>query len=198
MPETLGRREKNKLERRRRLEDAAIELFERDGFEATTIEHITEVAGVAPRTFFSYFASKDDLVLADYAHRLGRIIGELEAQPDGKAAWDALRSAFAAVAVDYEVESDRLRQRFRIMLESPSVMARNLQLQAGWELAVADALRARPDWAANEAMPELLAASALAAMRASMQHWLTSGQPPALPELVQAAFARLGDGLARA
>ncbi|HRE00765.1 MAG TPA: TetR family transcriptional regulator, partial [Ilumatobacteraceae bacterium] len=61
MAEPTGRRERNKRERRRRLEDVALELFEREGFDKTTIEQIAVEAELAPRTFFSYFATKDDL-----------------------------------------------------------------------------------------------------------------------------------------
>lgn len=195
MPEPIGRREQNRRERRRRLEDSALALFERDGYDATTIEHIAAAAGLAPRTFFSYFASKDDLVVADYAQRLDRILRELGAQPADLTAWDALQRAFAAVAVDYEEQADRIRRRFQIMVTNPSVMARSLQLQAGWEVAVAAALRTRSGVPEHDVMAPLLAASALAVMRASVQRWLTAGESLVLPELVEAGFRRLGDGL---
>lgn len=196
MSEPVGRREQNRRDRRRRLEDTALELFEQDGFDATTIEHIATAAGLAPRTFFSYFAGKDDLVLADYAQRLDRILGELASQPADLTAWSALEGAFAAVAADYEDAATQIRRRFRIMVANPSVMARNLQLQAGWEVAVAAALRTRSDLDGDAALAHLLAASALAIMRASVQHWLTADEPLALPELVESGFRRLGDGLA--
>jgi AcrR family transcriptional regulator len=92
MPDTVGRRERNKRERRKRLEDVALELFERDGFEKTTIEQIADRAGLAPRTFFSYFATKDDLVLADYNDRLDRILDELEQRPLDEDPWRALQA----------------------------------------------------------------------------------------------------------
>ena len=191
----IGLRERNKLERRRRLEDVAIDLFERDGFDETTIEEIAAAAGLAPRTFFSYFATKDDLVLADYATRLDRILTELDHRPVEGPAWSALQAAFSAVAADYEAESDRLRRRFTIMATNPSVFARSLQLQAGWEQALADRIRARLQAKADDPNPRLLAATALAVMRASLQHWLTTRRPPALPTLVERGFVRLASGL---
>src|SRR5690606_20791601 len=139
----MGLRERKKVERRRRIEDAAVGLFERDGFEATTIEQIAAAADIAPRTFFSYFDTKDDVVLADYADRLGRIIDELDRRPADEPVWAALRASFAAVASDYVAEADRLERRFRIMAATPSVFARSLQLQAGWEHALGEHLAAR-------------------------------------------------------
>lgn len=195
MAEPLGLRERNKQQRRRRLEDVAIDLFEHQGFDKTTIEQIAAAAGLAPRTFFSYFASKDDLVLADYADRLDRILTELDHRPVEVPAWPALQAAFAAVAADYEAESDRLRRRFTIMATNPSVFARSLQQQAGWEQALADRLRARLKAKADDPTPGLLAATALAVMRASLQHWLTTRRPPALPTLVERGFVQLASGL---
>lgn len=195
MAEAVGLRERNKRERRRRLEDLAIELFERDGFEKTTIEQIAGAAEIAPRTFFSYFATKDDLVLADYTDRLDRILHELDQRPAEEPAWEALRASFAAVADDYAAEADRLRRRFTIMAANPSVFARSLQLQAGWEQALTERLATRAGTCADDLRPRLLAATALAVMRASLQHWLTNGQATPLPDLVQRAFDQLGRGL---
>lgn len=197
MAETTGLRARNKRERRRRLEDVAMELFERDGFDKTTIEQIAAAAGLAPRTFFSYFSTKDDLVLADYTDRLSRILDELEQRPADEPAWDALRASFAAVAADYEAEAERLRRRFLIMATNPSVFARSLQLQAGWEQTLTERLTSRLDGDPDDQTPRLLAATALAVMRASLQHWLTSSRAAPLPTLVQRSFDHLGAGLNR-
>jgi AcrR family transcriptional regulator len=193
----IGLRERNKRERRRRLEDVAIELFERDGFDKTTVQQIAAAAGLAPRTFFSYFATKDDLVLADYTDRLGRILDELDRRPSDEPAWDALRASFATVAADFAAEADGLRRRFTIVAANPSVFARSLQLQAGWEQTLAEHLTIRLGADPDDPSPRLLAATALAVMRASLQHWLTTSHPTPLPTLVQRAFDQLGAGLNR-
>ena len=194
---STGLRERKKLERRTRLADVAVELFERNGFEKTTIEQIAAAADLAPRTFFSYFATKDDLVLADYTDRLRRILEELDRRPAAEPAWEALRSSFATVADDYEAEESRIRRRFTIMATSPSVAARSLQLQAGWEQALADALTRRLEADPGDPMPRLLAATALAVIRASLQHWLLNIEDGPLPDLVQRSFDQLGVGLSR-
>lgn len=194
MVEDIGRRERNKVERRQRLESVALELFERNGFDNTTIEEITDAADLAPRTFFSYFATKDDLVLADYADRLTRILGELNRRPADEPAWVALRASFAAVAADYEADHDRIRRRFTIMATTPSVFARSLQLQAGWEHELGECLRTRLRTGTNDPRPWLFAATALAVMRASLQHWIVRQDPPTLPDLVQYGFDQLAKG----
>ncbi|MCZ7630956.1 MAG: TetR/AcrR family transcriptional regulator [Microthrixaceae bacterium] len=119
---------------------AALDLFARYGFDATTTEQIAAAADISPRTFFSYFPTKEDVVLADYAQRLERILTELAARPDGERPWEALRASLLVVATDYEAEREQLMLRFSIMAQCPSVFARNLALQAGWEST------SRPPW----------------------------------------------------
>lgn len=191
-----GLRERKKLDTRRRIEAVALDMFERGGFETTTIEDIAAAADIAPRTFFHYFPTKEDVVLADYADRLARITGALAERPTDEPAWTALQRAFLSVAADYEVERPRLLRRFRIMAATPSVYARSLQLQAGWEDAVASVLTQRTGLVAGgDITPRLLAAAALAAMRASLGHWLAAGGRGPLPAQLTDCFDRLARGL---
>lgn len=191
----LGLRARKKLERRRRIEDAAITLIHANGFDATTVEQIADHADIAPRTFFYYFATKEDVVLADYADRLGRITDVLERRTSSESPWTALRAAFVTVADDYETHRDDLIARFTIMAQTPSVYARSLQLQAGWEDSLTEILIERAPNSTDSIQPRLLASAALACMRSSLRHWILTDQREPLPELIQASFDRLGAGL---
>lgn len=107
--------------------------------------------------------------------------------------WNALGVAFADGAHDYEIQHSQLRRRFQIMMTTSSVFARNLQLQAGWEDAVTEALEKRMGLESNHILPRLMAASALGAMRSSVRHWLPTTDQP-LPDLVQDCFTQLETG----
>ena len=193
-----GLRARKKRQTARRIEDAALALFERHGFEATTVAAIADAADVAPRTFFHYFATKEDVVLADYADRLGQVLDVLRRQPPEISAWQALMASFRTVAVDYERERDALQRRFQVMASTESVVARSLQLQVGWERSVAEVLADRSDTRGGHAQPaRLLATSAVAAMRAAVDEWIGEDFRTSLPAIVQDHFARLGDGLDR-
>lgn len=198
MTEAPGLRARKKQDTARRIEAVALDLFGRDGFEATTVEAIAAAAEISPRTFFHYFATKEDVALADYADRLAAVTRTLEAQPAKTRPWKALAAAFGAVAADYESERDALVGRFRIMVGAPSVFARSLQLQAGWEDAVAAVLADRMGAGDSDIEPRLLAAAGLAAMRSAMHHWLATGTSTGLPDEVQSCFRRLGRGLDKA
>ncbi len=197
MEERLGLRERKKAQTRRRIEDAALELFARDGFDEATVEAIASAADISPRTFFYYFAAKEDVVLADYAGRLDRIIQQLAMRPPTETPWEALRASFLVVAADYETERAGLIRRFRIIAGTPSVHARSLQLQSGWEDTVTATLAERMNREPQDLIPRLLAASALAAIRSSLQNWIATESKSSLPELVNNCFTHLESGLAR-
>ena len=60
----VGRRSRKKRQTRVAIEDAAIALFVEQGYEATTVEEITERADVSTTTFFRYFPSKAEVLLS--------------------------------------------------------------------------------------------------------------------------------------
>ena len=196
MTEATGLRARKKLRTRQTIERVALELIEAQGFDSTTIDEIAAAADIAPRTFFHYFRSKEDVVLADYTARLDQIIAALKASPADQPPWPALRGAFLAVGADYETERDDLLRRFRIVRSTPSVAARNLQLQASWEDAVADAVS---DWlgldADEDMRPRLVAGAALSAMRSSLHRWLTHDGDTRLPDHIAYCFDLLEAGL---
>jgi AcrR family transcriptional regulator len=60
--EGLDPKQSRKLQTRRRIEDTALQLFARNGFDDTTVEQIAAACDISPRTFFRYFPSKDEVV----------------------------------------------------------------------------------------------------------------------------------------
>lgn len=69
-----GLRERQKAERRQAISKAAVELFERQGFQNTTIEQIAGQAGVSPPTVFKYFGNKQEIILEILHHADQRAI----------------------------------------------------------------------------------------------------------------------------
>ena len=196
MSESPNLRATKKQRTRREIERVALDLFESRGFDGTTIDDIAAAADISPRTFFHYFPSKEDVVLADYAVRLDRIVAALKDRPIDESPWQGLRGAFLGVGADYETERHQLLRRFRIIQSTPSVAARNLQLQMSWEDAVTAAVT---DWLdadpIEDIRPRLLASTALAAMRVSLGRWLADGGQSRLPDHIERCFDLLETGL---
>lgn len=191
-----GLRARKKLQTRRRIEEAALDLIERNGIDAVTVQDITAAADVAPRTFFRYFDTKDDVVLADYGDRLERLLAILRERPVTEAPWDSLREAFRTVIADDTAEHSDMGRRIAVMVASPSVAARSLQLQIGWEQDLAAEIGRRRPAGPGDATPSLLAAAALAVMRAAIRQWSSSPEELDLPTFVEQCFDHLASGLA--
>ena len=89
---TAGLRERKRVRTRRAIADAALELFDRQGFHATTIPQIAAAADVSPRTVSGYFPAKEDLAFPDADERIAALEQRLRSRPPGETAADALRA----------------------------------------------------------------------------------------------------------
>ena len=86
------------------IEDAAAELFLENTYALTTIEQITQRAGVSRNTFFNYFGAKSDVLWVELDASIDRLAFELQAVPPGHPALAGLRAATMLVASDIGVD----------------------------------------------------------------------------------------------
>ena len=93
-----GRRERRRVETQERLFRAALGLFAQRGFQATTVEDITEAADVGKGTFFNYFPSKEHVLAAFGDLQLGKFQALLASHDEHEPAGALLRRAVAELA----------------------------------------------------------------------------------------------------
>ncbi len=86
------------------IEDAAAELFLENTYALTTIEQITQRAGVSRNTFFNYFSAKSDLLWVELDAAIDRLALELRSVPHGRPALEEVRAATLRVVADIGVD----------------------------------------------------------------------------------------------
>jgi AcrR family transcriptional regulator len=201
MTAVVGLRERKKARTREALQEAAMDLFTRQGFDGTTVEEIADACEVSPRTFFRYFPTKEDVLFVDADARRDRLLAVLADQPPDEPTFAALEAAMRALALDYLDDRDALVARSKVVQGSPQLQAYKAEHQHGWEAAVVDALELRTAERGTPAAREdlqLLTAVATAAMRVSLDAWVADADGPDLDVLLERAFARLASGFATA
>lgn len=86
-----GLRQRKKAQRRLALHEAAVKLFTAQGYEATTVAQIADAAGVSPRTFFSYYPTKEAALFGPFDDLIADLIAGLEARGDDVDSFTFLR-----------------------------------------------------------------------------------------------------------
>ncbi len=199
MTAAVGLRERKKARTREALQEAAMGLFTRQGFDGTTVEEIADACEVSPRTFFRYFPTKEDVLFADADARRERLLAVLADQPADQPAFAALEAAMRALAVDYRHDRAALVARSKVLEGSPQLLAYKAEHQHGWEAAVVDALERRAVSTGQRVSREelqLVTAVATAALRVSLDVWVDDADGPDLDVLLDRAFAQLASGFA--
>lgn len=119
---------------------AALARFRTRGFHATTVAEISSDVGMSARTFFRYFASKDDILLQAVQHFRRRFLSRLEPALRSQNLWFALRTALEDALL--ECRSPTLSARDleiqAIISQTPELLARQLQILGGMQAEVAD------------------------------------------------------------
>lgn len=192
-PVTVGRRERKKQATRAALSEAALRLSLEHGIEHVTVEQIADAADVSLRTFFNYFSSKEEAVVAGDAARGEMLVEEFRTRPASESPLAALHAA-ALVFVDDAISGDR-RAELQMMRRSPGLLQHQLAAYAATERALAVAVADRVG--EDGLYPALVAAVTMAAVRVAVQRWTDGGSRDlaALHGAVGEVFDRLGRGL---
>jgi AcrR family transcriptional regulator len=187
-----SRRERKKVAVRRAIVDAAIKLFAERGFEATTVEDISDAADVSPRTFHRDFPSKQDVVFGDNEPRLEILRSALAARSVDEPVFVGIRNAVAAVVATVAPRRDLELTRARLVASSKTLREHNLRYLDDWAHVVAEHVAAREGCLPSEAWPVLVGRCTLAVLSTSLMQWIAADGED-LGEVTSGVFGLLDD-----
>ena len=192
-PDAQSVRERVRAAVKTELADAAARAFEQDGFDATTVDAIVDRVGVSRRTFFRYFASKEDVLLQPLEELGVEIAAELASRPASEPPRVALRHALQVLVGNYAANEARWRTVMTLMLATRSLRARHVQKQDEWLDLMAPVLAARMGADADDPRPRLYCSTLLSASDAGIRSWFAGQTTGQLSDAIDAAIASLSE-----
>lgn len=153
-----------------RLRAAAFELFDQQGYDATTVEAIAERAGVGRSTFFRAFGSKEDVIFPDHTDVLARVRERLAGSSDAPV---AVTEAARLVLRRYLDEGDLARARYRLTRTIPALRSREIAHMQQYQQEFREYIRG---WTGEEPgadlRAELMASAVVVAHNHVLRRWL--------------------------
>lgn len=185
LPEA-GLRARKRQQTRERITRAAMELFLARGFEATTLDDIAAAADISRRSFFHYFASKEDVVIAWQDGSADAMIAAIAARPSDEPMLTAAENAVLVLARQFKPEEAVAMARLK--RETPILRAREQVKYEKMERAMATALAARSRDSAEQRRARLVAMMTTGAIRLASENWMAEGAHEDIEALVRRTF----------
>jgi AcrR family transcriptional regulator len=139
-----GLRERKKQRTRQAIMDTAARLFDQQGYEATTVAEIAAAVEIAPRTFFGYFPSKEELLFADTDERVRIALATIaDRRPEDRPAdllHRAIERMLASPAFTGGLAGPLGAVRLRLLAETPALQAGALRRLLRAQSALSEAL----------------------------------------------------------
>jgi AcrR family transcriptional regulator len=171
-PASLSLRERQKWVAQSTIEETALRLFLLHGYEHTSIQDIADAVKMSPRTFFRYFASKDEVLLGPMRAAQQEALHALRSVPAPSTPDDALRAMLMLLARRYEEQRDRFVLRYQVVMQSPSIAALFLFTFVEAEPAISQTLYTHLEVAKDRNEIRYLVALHMAALRVAIEEWL--------------------------
>jgi AcrR family transcriptional regulator len=171
-PVVTGRRAQQKASTRAAITAAAQTLIGERGFDAVTVGDIAESADVSHRTFYRYFPSKEDALLADFKDFLDDFVALVAARPVDEHPVDSLVRTLDTIALALPVDADQFNWIYELVEGEPALggVQHRLLLEAQDRLTnlFAQKLGVSP----RSLEPRLFASGATASYQAAVRTWV--------------------------
>ncbi|WP_101950117.1 mycofactocin system transcriptional regulator [Mycobacterium sp. 3519A] len=176
------------------ISNVAIDLFADRGFDEVSVDDVAEASGIARRTLFRYYPSKNALPWGDFDAHLAHMRDLLDHLDPDVPIDEALRTALLAFNSFDEQETARHRQRMRVILQTAALQAYSMTMYAGWRAVVAAFVAKRLGTRAEDLVPQTVAWTMLGVALSAYEHWLAD-ESVSLAEALGQAFDTVSDGL---
>ena len=176
-------RDRKKEQTRRVIQAEALRLFTEKGFEATTIEEIAAAADVAPRTFFRYFPTKEEVVFWPVYRPL--LAGLMAARPDESAVQALCHAIVDGLSAFYDQDREHVLNRLKLAFRTPALHPRLRQEQASSAQAMAAVLAQRLGMNPDNLEVRAMAAAVAAALWVAVEEWQTKDGQVELRPLIE-------------
>lgn len=177
------------------IEHAAFRLFDERGFDNTTIDDIAQAAGIARRTFFSYFTTKNDVPWGSFLAELGRMRDFLDTIDAATPVMEAIRIAVLDFNTVPASEQPWHRRRLALILSTPALQAHSTLRYAEWRQVVNEFVARRLGDPEHSLTVQTIGYTCLGAAVAAYEAWLRE-EGSDLLELLDTAYRQLADGFA--
>lgn len=191
---SAGLRARKKRATRQGLQQAAIQLFRERDPESVTVDDICTRSGVSPRTFFNYFAGKEEVLIPWDPEVIACTPAQITAQPAERAPLEAAHNALAN-AIDTAMAGPTWRDQALLLHDHPELIGKVARSSRNLELALVEGLAERTGKDTSDDYVRLVAAASAAAMRTSIQGWHEAEPGGDVHEFLDAAFDNLRNGL---
>jgi AcrR family transcriptional regulator len=164
-----------------------MKLFLAKGYEATTLDDIAAAAEISRRSFFHYFASKEDVVVAWQDRSADALTAAIAERPADESMITAAENAILTMTRHLNPEDAIAIARLK--RETPALQAREQVKYEKMERAMAGALAARASDKTGQTQARLVAMITTGAIRIASENWLTQGAREKPDVLVRRMFA---------
>jgi mycofactocin system transcriptional regulator len=171
-PRAGGRVGRRRSTTRHHITDVAIELFAGRGFAEVSVDDVAEAAGIARRTLFRYYASKNAIPWGDFDAHLQHLHDLLDHMDPDVPTEQALRAALLAFNTFDESETARHRLRMRVILKTTELQAYSMTMYAGWRAVIADFVARRCGQKSDGLVPQTVAWTMLGVALSAYEQWL--------------------------
>ena len=177
------------------LGEVALRMFAFKGFENTTIDEIVAAAGVSRRTFFRYFKSKEDVIIASVGDMGEYVQAELAGRPPGEPPSEAIRQALRTAMTEVTDHPEKSKALIRLMDGSPALKGRYLERLDGLARELAPLLAARASRSAGDSRSLVLAMVAVHLNALALLQWAEQDGAEEPAALLDRAFAEAAAAL---